>query len=117
MAAPPTVNAAGYYVATRAGAVAGEATIRMRTATLGTLGLGGLEWRITGDPSAKKLRGTRSGSVVDLRIVNRSVLKGTVDGVPLELARYVLRPIPAAELWKLAPGAGGHDEGHHGCHA
>ena len=107
MAAPPTVNAAGYYVATRAGAVAGEATIRMRTATLGTLGLGGLEWRITGDPSTKKLRGTRSGSVVDLKIVNRSLLKGTIDGVPLELARTVLRPIPAAELAQSDPGPAG----------
>jgi len=104
MAAPPTVSAAGYYVATRAGTVVGEAIVRMRTATKGRLALGGLEWTITGDTSKKKLRGTRPGSVVDLKIVNRRVLKGTVDGDALELARAMLRPIPAAEMAQSDPG-------------
>ena len=45
-------------------------------ATKGTLRLGGQEWTITGDPSTKKLRGTRPGSVVDLKIVNRRLLIG-----------------------------------------
>ena len=61
MAAPPTISADGYYVATRAGAVVGEATLRMKTATQGTLAFGGLDWKITGDPSKKKLRGYRGG--------------------------------------------------------
>ena len=49
MAAPPTVRAAGYFMATRAGTGVGEATVRMTTATTGTLSMGGLEWKITGD--------------------------------------------------------------------
>ena len=61
MAAPPTISADGYYVATRAGAVVGEATLRMKTAAQGTLAFGGLDWKITGDPSKKKLRGYRGG--------------------------------------------------------
>ena len=107
MPAPSTVNAAGFYLATRAGAAAGDAALRMTTATRGTLGFGGLEWNVTGDPATKKLRGTASGSVVDLRIVNRSLLKGTVDGAPLELARAVQRPIPAAEMAQSDPGPAG----------
>jgi hypothetical protein len=107
MAAPSTVSAAGYFVATRAGAIVGEATLRMRTATKGTLSLGGVEWTIAGDPAAKKLRGTRPGSVVDLKIVNRRFLKGTVDNDPLELTRAVLRTIPAAEMAQSDPGPAG----------
>jgi hypothetical protein len=104
MAAPSTISAAGYFVATRAGAVSGEATLRMRTATKGSLTLGGVEWTITGDPAAKTLRGKRPGSVVALKIVNRRLLKGTIDNDPLELARAVLRPIPAAEMAQSDPG-------------
>ena len=63
MAAPPTISADGFYVATRAGSVVGEATLRMKTATRGTLAFGGLDWKIAGDPSKKKLRGTATGSV------------------------------------------------------
>lgn len=76
----------------------GEATLRMKNATQGTLALGRLEWKVSGDPPAKKLRGTAPGSVVELKIVTRSLLKGTVDGGTLELTRAVLRPIPAAEM-------------------
>src|SRR4029450_5047365 len=76
----------------------GEATLRMRNATRGTLALGGLEWKLTGDPAAKKFRGTRLGSVVDLKIINRSHLKGTVDGNSLELVRAILRPISPTEM-------------------
>jgi hypothetical protein len=107
MAAPPTVRAAGYFIATRAGTAVGEATVRMRTATTGILSLAGLEWKISGDPAKKKLRGTRPGSVVDLKIVNRRLLKGTVDSDPLELERSVLRPIPATELAQSDPGPAG----------
>jgi hypothetical protein len=105
--APSTVNAAGYFVATRAGGVVGEATLRMTNATQGTLTFGGLTWTIAGDPSAKKLHGMATGSVVDLKIVSRSLLKGTVDGATLELARTVLRPIPAAEMAQFDPGPAG----------
>ena len=98
MAAPSTVSATGYFSATRAGAPAGEATLRMKNATQGTLALGGQEWKLTGDPATKILRGTASGSVVELKIMARSRLKGTVDGATLELIRAILRPIPAAEM-------------------
>ena len=93
MAAPPTISADGYYVATRGGVVVGEATLRMKTATKGTLAFGGLEWNVTGDPSKKKLRGTAAGSVADSKIVNRRVLSGTIDGEKVEMTRVVLRPI------------------------
>ena len=111
MAAPPTISADGYYVATRAGAVVGEATLRMKTATQGTLAFGGLDWKITGDPSKKKLRGTAAGSVADLKIVNRRVLSGTVDGEKVEMTRAMLRPIPAAEMAQSDPGPTGTMKG------
>ena len=111
MAAPPTVSADGYYVATRAGAVVGEATLRMKTATKGTLAFGGMEWKVTGDPSKKKLRGTAAGSVADLKIVNRRVLSGTVDGQTVEMTRAMLRPIPSAEMAQSDPGPTGTMKG------
>ena len=40
MEAPSTISATGYFVATRAGAAVGEATLRMKNATQGTLTLG-----------------------------------------------------------------------------
>src|SRR5678816_3996940 len=98
MPAPITVSAAGYFLATRAGAPVGEATLRMKSATKGKLSLAGQEWTITGDATKKTLRGTKAGSVVQLKIVNRNSLKGTVDGDTFELTRAVLRPIPAAEM-------------------
>ena len=49
-------------------------------------------------PGSEDIHGTAAGSVVDLKIVNRSQLKGTVDGSALDLVRAVLRPIPAAEM-------------------
>jgi hypothetical protein len=98
MAAPSTIGVVGYFLATRAGTAAGEATLRMKNATQGTLSLGGHEWKLKGDPLANTFHGTAAGSVVDLKIVNRSQLKGTVDGSALDLVRAVLRPIPAAEL-------------------
>jgi hypothetical protein len=79
----------------------------MRSATKGTLSLGSKEWKLTGDIATKKFSGTASGSVVDLRIVNRSLLKGTVDGDTLELARTVLRPILAGEMAQSDPGPAG----------
>ncbi|HEX5075923.1 MAG TPA: uracil-DNA glycosylase family protein [Gemmatimonadaceae bacterium] len=98
MPAPITVSAAGYFLATRAGAPVGEATLRMKSAIKGKLSLGAQTWNITGDPSKKTLRGTKSGSVVQLKIVNRRHLEGTVDGDKFDLTRAVLRPIPAAEM-------------------
>src|SRR6266480_4178472 len=107
MTAPSTVNAAGYFLATRAGAAAGEATLRMKSATQGTLFLGVQNWNLTGDPATKKFRGTASGSVVEVKIINRSLLKGTVDSETLELAREVLRTIPAGEMAQSDPGPTG----------
>jgi len=98
MAAPITVRAAGYFSAVQGGVPAGEAVLSMRTATKGELNLGGQTWKLTGNASTKKFRGKRTGSTTDLKIVNRSSLKGTVDGTAIELTRNVLRPIPAAEM-------------------
>jgi len=107
MAAPVTIGATGYFEATRAGAVVGEATLRMKNATKGTLSLAGQRWNLKGDPAAKTFRGTGSGSVVELTIVKRGLLAGTVDGDTLELKRSVLRPIPPAEMAQSDPGPTG----------
>ena len=61
MAAPSTISAVGYFLATRAGTAAGEATLRMKNATQGTLSLGGHEWKLKGDPVAKTFTGRRPG--------------------------------------------------------
>ncbi len=98
MAAPTTIGACGFFAASRAGSPAGEATVRMTSATRGTLTLAGQEWKLTADSAKKKLRGKRPGSTLELTIKTRSRLVGTVDGDALELTRNVLRPIPAAEL-------------------
>jgi hypothetical protein len=107
MAAPSTISAVGYFLATRAGTAAGQATLRMNNATRGTLSLGGHSWKLSGDPVAKTFHGTASGSVVDLKIVNRSHLKGTVDGSTLELVRLVLGPISAVEMGQSDAGPRG----------
>src|SRR6188768_3356322 len=98
MPAPIAVSAAGYFLASRAGAAVGEATLRMKSATKGKLSLGTQDWNITADSAKKTLRGTKSGSVVQLEIVNRNLLEGTVDGDAFELSRAVLRPIPPSEM-------------------
>src|SRR5262245_21883276 len=77
-AAPPTISAVGYFVATRARITAGEATLRMTNATAGRFSLGGHEWKLKADPEATTYHGTGSGSVVDLKIVNRNNLTGTI---------------------------------------
>jgi hypothetical protein len=79
----------------------------MRTATRGTLTFDGREYRLTGDVASGRFRGTGGGSVIQLRIVNRSSLKGTADGDTLELQRNVLRPISAAEMRQSDPGPTG----------
>jgi hypothetical protein len=107
MAAPSTIAACGYFKATRAGTDAGQATLRMPSATDGTLEIGGVVWTIHGDPTAKTLHGTAPGSIVDLKIVNRVQMKGTVDGSPLQLDRIVLAPIPAAEMAQSDDGPAG----------
>lgn len=98
MAAPSTISACGYFRVTRAGAPAGEAVLRMSSATKGTFMMGGQTWTLTGDPVKKTFRGKRPASLLELKITNRSLLKGTLDGDTVELARNVLRPIPVAEL-------------------
>src|SRR5437867_9120077 len=103
MAAPSTISAVGYFLATRAGTAAGQATLRMNNATHGTLSLGGHSWKLSADPVAKTFHGTAFGSVVDLKIVNRSHLKGTVDSSTLELVRLVLGPISAVEMAQSDP--------------
>jgi hypothetical protein len=107
MATPPTVSAAGFFNARRAGTPIGDATLLMSAATQGTLVLGGAQYAIDGDPAAKRLHGTAAGSILDLKIQTRSLLNGTVDGAPLELTRAVLRPIPAAEMAQSDPGPTG----------
>ena len=108
MAAPSTVNATGYYAATLGGASAGEATLRMTSKTKGTLEMGGQAWNLTGDAAARKFRGKAPGSALELKIVNRNQLSGTLDGTALELARSVLRPISAAEMAQSDPGPAGN---------
>ncbi len=107
MAAPATVKASGHYDATLGGAAAGPASLRMKDATRGSLELDGRAWRITADPATKRFRGTSSGSVIELKVVNGNLLRGTLDGDPVELSRAVLRPIPAAEMAKFDPGPKG----------
>jgi hypothetical protein len=107
MAAPSTISACGYFSVTRAGAPAGEAMLRMRTATKGTFTFGGQEWTLTGNKTKKTFRGKRTGSVLDLKIKNRNLLTGTLDGDDLELARNVLRPIPAVEMAQSDAGPSG----------
>ena len=107
MAAPSTVAASGYFVVTRAGVEVGHATLRMQTATDGTLDQGGFVWTLTGDPAAKTFHGAGPGSIVDLKIKNRNVMNGTVDGTPLQLNRAVLAPIAAAEMAQSDAGPAG----------
>jgi hypothetical protein len=107
MATPPTVRAAGFFAARRAGTPIGEATVRMRNATAGTLTLDGQTYSLAGDVAKKKLTGTRSGSIVDLKINNRRELSGKVDGDALELSRIVLPSIPAAEMAQSDAGPSG----------
>ena len=107
MAAPATVSASGIFNATRAGAAAGEAVLRMKTATAGTLSLGNKEWKLSADPAKKTYSGKASASKLALKIVKRNLLKGTVDGDTLELTRAVLRPISAAERAQSDAGPSG----------
>jgi hypothetical protein len=107
MTRPATVAAAGYFAATRAGAAAGEATLRMASGTKGSLSLGAKTWKLTGDPAKKKLTGKTTGSTLKLKIVNRNHLVGTVDGDDLDLVRNVLRPIPPAEMAQFDAGPTG----------
>jgi len=98
MAAPPTVGAAGYFAATRAGHSIGEAVLRIVDAAKGTLEIAGQHWKLTGDPAKKTFSGKKGSSALALKIINRSRLVGTVGSDSLELIRAVLRPIPASEL-------------------
>jgi hypothetical protein len=105
--APATVRAAGRFSATRGGAAAGEAVLRMRNATRGSLSWGGQEWPLAATVATKRLHGQRAGQSLDLKIVNRNALKGSMGGAPLELARLTLRPIPPAELAQADKGPTG----------
>jgi hypothetical protein len=98
MATPATVRAAGRFDATRGGTGAGEAVLRMKTATQGSLSLGGQEWPLAATTATKRFHGQLGGKSLDLKIINRNLLKGSVDGATLELARLTLPPIPAAEM-------------------
>jgi hypothetical protein len=107
MAAPSTVNAAGFFSSTTGGVASGEAVLRMETATKGSLSMSARVWTLKGDAAAKKLQGLATGSTVNLKIVKRSLLQGTVDGASLELVREVLRPIPPAEMAQFDAGPTG----------
>src|SRR5436190_18562234 len=98
MAPPATVAASGYFEAERNHLSAGEAMLRMSTATRGTLSLGGTDWQIVANVTTKELRGAAPGSLLTLKIVSRNRLTGTVDGDALTLSRSVLRAIPAGEM-------------------
>ena len=107
MSAPPTVAAAGFFAATGANPPLGEVTLRMSSATQGTLTFGGSSWTVMGDPAKKQLHAVAGGSVIDLKIVTRSLLKGTHEGGALQLTRLVLRPISATEMAQSDPGPTG----------
>lgn len=107
MAAPSTVNAAGFFASTTGGVPSGEAVLRMETATKGFLTLGARSWKLTGDPVARRFTGQAPGSSLALRILRRSLLRGTLDGVTFELTRSVLRPIPPAEMSQFDGGPSG----------
>jgi hypothetical protein len=79
----------------------------MKDATQGTLEFGGQQWRLRGDSATKTFHGTAPGSKVDLKILTRNALKGSVDGATLELTRAVLRPIPPAEMAQFDAGPAG----------
>jgi hypothetical protein len=101
------VAAVGQFLARRGEIAIGEATLRMHDALNGSLALNGVTWPLSGDPSARGLRGDAQGSAVDLRIVTRSFLKGTVDAGSVDLTRIVLPPIPAAEMAQADAGPTG----------
>lgn len=107
MATPRTVSAAGVFHAKHDGQSAGEAVLRMKTATRGSLTMSARSWQLTGDAAAGKFRGRPAGSSLELKIVNRSLLRGSLDGDPLELTRAVLRPIPPAEMGQADAGPTG----------
>src|SRR5262245_56095198 len=98
MAAPATVNAAGYFSVSRAGSSLGDGIVRMKTATKGVLEVGGQTVPLTGDVTAKTLKGKLGGQSFTLAIKSRNLLSGKVDVDKLELVRQVLRPIPANEM-------------------
>lgn len=107
MARPATVNAAGYFAASRAGVSAGEALLRMTSATKGSLLLAGKKWSLTANPTTKKFTAKSGNTSLELKLVNRSRLTGSVGADALELTRNVLRPIPAAEMAQSDPGPKG----------
>ena len=76
MAAPLTIRATGYFIASRGGTSAGEAVLRMKNATHGTLSFGGNEWKLRGDPTAKTFRGTGQGSVIASENLKRQSFEG-----------------------------------------
>jgi hypothetical protein len=107
MAAPATVRAAGRFRATTGGTEAGDAVIRMQNATRGWLALGGQQWPLTATVATKTFHGQLGGKSLDLKIMSRNFLKGSVGAATLELARLTLIPIPAAELSQSDTGATG----------
>ncbi len=98
MAAPSTIAATGIFGAAGPGASSEEAVLRMESATRGSLAMGSHTWRLIGDPGGRTFRGKAGDAALELRIVTRSRLRGTVDGSAVELSRAVLRPIPAVEM-------------------
>jgi hypothetical protein len=104
MAAPVTVNASGFFDVVRAGTPFGEALIRMRSATRGTLHLGSVTVALTADVAAQTLTGKWSGQTLTLKIKSRNQLTGLVGADKLAFARRVLRPIPAAEMAQFDAG-------------
>lgn len=104
MAAPATINASGYFSVAQAGITLGEATIRMPTASKGSLELGAETIMLTGVPATKTLKGKLGGKPLTLKIKNRNLLSGKIGTDKLELSRLVLRPISANEMSQFDPG-------------
>lgn len=107
MTTPSTVSATGYFRVTLNESAAGEGSLRMSSATKGAFTFGGKTWKLAGDPAAKKFTGTAPGSVLNLKIINRRSVKGTLDGVQVELKRSVLRAISASEMAQFDAGPTG----------
>lgn len=104
MAAPSTVAAAGYYQVSGAGFAGAEATLRVTSAKQATLELGERLLKLAGDPDKKQFRGKSEGAKLNLRIRNRSLIEGDLDGERLKLDRSVLRPIRDAEMAQFDAG-------------
>ena len=104
MAAPASVNAAGYYSVSRAGVNLGSAVVYMTSATAGKLLIGTTTSKLTADPVAKSIAGKINGKPFSLKIKSRILLSGKIGTDTLTFMRQVERPIAAAEMAEFDAG-------------